>query len=255
MPIKIHTRLPTVYPTVYPTISSLNISDIETSDSNKSYGYAIYITFSIIIIIFVLLIIISAIKNYIKETMGYDQERSIINQSIHTHQLTRQYNSNLNDRDSHKVADFILIDAVSLEPLCAPTRFLPCGHTFNHDTVVNLISHAENGIIKCPLDRKKIKVTSVYKFPRNNALEQQIDNNKQLECQVIQEVLEQITQEIDLQLQEADLQLHHEVNNSVNNVKICTHVNNKDIENNNKDIENNIQEIIHTMLGPPSQIY
>ena len=75
----------------------------------------------------------------------------------------------------------VLEDPISFEPFKAPTRILPCGHTLNHDSLVDLLSTATiddvgNEYFACPVDRQRFSVKSADEFPRNFQLEQQIEN-------------------------------------------------------------------------------
>ena len=68
-------------------------------------------------------------------------------------------------------------DPISLEPLKAPVRLLPCGHSINHNSLTQLLSDAhgkEQDYIECPFDRKRSRIQFASDYPRNIALEQQI---------------------------------------------------------------------------------
>ena len=63
-------------------------------------------------------------------------------------------------------------DPISLLPFKKPTRVLPCGHTFNHSSLANLI--ASNGVVAtlpCPLCRQTRHVRAVGDYPRNYGME------------------------------------------------------------------------------------
>ena len=78
----------------------------------------------------------------------------------------------------------VLEDPISFEPYKAPTRILPCGHTLNHDSLVDLLDTANiddegNQYFECPVDRQRFSVKSADEFPRNFQLEQQIEDIKE----------------------------------------------------------------------------
>lgn len=65
---------------------------------------------------------------------------------------------------------------------------LPCGHTLNHDTLVNLLGSASedndgNQYFQCPIDRRRFEVKPPDEFPRNYSLEQQIAENEKQHTQ------------------------------------------------------------------------
>ena len=82
--------------------------------------------------------------------------------------------------------DLFVMDCVSLEPLHNPTEAHPdgqpvytiCsnGHSFNHDTLVDLLLRPE---IRCPICRNEIPQRQVADFVRNRDLEKQIEELKQ----------------------------------------------------------------------------